>query len=122
MRHLLAAAAVALGLTLSTGSAQAQDITSVPIDTNSLVVRPADTATNIFGRTSQYLSRSVANVIDDNGFVRTINRLLGRTVSANNRQPNGLPSPTLYPSTRYPNSFQPAMPTSMQYGTTPVFK
>jgi hypothetical protein len=122
MRHLLAAAAVALGMTLSTEAAQAQEITSVPIDTNSLVVRPADTATNIFGRTSQYLSRSVANVIDDNGFVRTINRLLGRTVSVNNRQPNGLPSPTLYPSTRYRNSFQPAMPTSMQYGTTPVFK
>ena len=122
MRHFLAAAAAALAMTLTAGSAPAQTITSVPIDTESLVVRPADTATNIFSRTSQYLSRAVAGTIDNNGFVRTINRLLGRTESLNTSQPNGLPSPTSYPSTRYKNSFVPAMPTTMQYGTTPRFR
>ena len=123
MRHFLWAIVAAAGLTLGTGAtASAQTVRSQPIDTNALVVQPADAATNIFTGTSRYLSRAVAGTIEDNGFIRTINSLLGRTSTRATRQPGGLPLPGTYPSTRYKNSFVPAMPTTMQYGTTPTFK
>ena len=124
MRHTLRAivAAVALGLGLGTGTASAQTYTSRPIDTNNLIVQPADTATNIFTGTSRILSRAVAGTIEDNGFVRSINSLLGRTTTTQTRQAGGLPLPGTYPSTRYKNSFPAAMPTTMQAGTTPTFK
>ena len=123
MRHLLGAIVVAVGVTLGTGAtASAQTFKSKPLDTDALVVKPADAATNIFSGTSRYLSRAVAGTIEDNGFIRTINSLLGRTSTRATRQPGGLPLPGTYPSTRYKNSFVPAMPTTMQYGTTPTFK
>ena len=118
MRHTLRVIVAVAGLLLGTATASAQTITSVPIDTNKLVVQPADAATNIFSGTSRIVSRAVAGTIEDNGFIRTINRLLGRTTTAQTKQPGGLPLPGTYPSTRYPNSFQPAMPRTMQFGTT----
>ena len=123
MRHLLGAIVVAVGVTLGTGAtASAQTIKSKPLDTDLLVVKPADTATNIFSGTSRYLSRAVAGTIEDNGFVRTINSLLGRTTTRQTKQSNGLPLPGTYPSTGYVNSFKPAMPRTMQFGTTPNLK
>ena len=118
--RLLGTAAVALGLALGTAApAAAQTITNVPINTDALIVKPTDTASNIASGTTKFLGRAVAGTLDDNGFVRTINRLLGRSTTLNTRQPSGLPSPSLYPSTKYPNSFKPAMPTTMQFGTSP---
>ena len=122
MRHTLRALVAVAGLLLGTATASAQTITSVPIDTNALVVQPADAATNIFTGTSRMLSRAVAGTIEDNGFIRTINSLLGRTTTTQTRQSGGLPLPGTYPSTRYKNSFTPAMPTTMQFGTTPTLK
>ena len=121
MRHTLRAIIAVAGLLLGSAAASAQTFTTKPIDTESLVVKPADAATNIFSGTSRILSRAVAGTIEDNGFVRTINRLLGRTTTTQTKQAGGLPLPGTYPSTRYKNSFQPAMPTTMQFGTTPTF-
>lgn len=100
-------------------SASAQGLDYRPIDTNKLVVQPADSATNIFTGTFRYMSRAVAGTIEDNGFVRTINNLLGRRDERVTTQPNGLPLPTMYQSTKYKNSFQPAMPIYSTFGQTP---
>lgn len=125
MRRVIAGAVLALTWA---GTASAQGLTyqpqggGKPIDTNQLVVQPADTATNIFSSASRYVSRVVANTIESNGFVKTINNLLGRKPDGPNTVqpgPSRLPDPRTYQSTMYKNSFSPAMPTSHQYGTTP---
>ena len=100
------------------GDASAQVINK-PIDTTSGIVKPVDTATNIFSGTSRYLSRVVASSVDSNGFVRTINNLFSRTSNPTTTQPNGLPLPSMYESTRYKNSFTPVMPRTMTYGRSP---
>ena len=104
------------------GGANAQTPAYKPIDTSKLLVAPADTATNIFSRTSQYVSRAVAGTIESNGFVRTINNLLGRSGKPAPTQPgySPLPDPTTYSSTYYQNSFKPMLPTTQQYGQTPT--
>ena len=113
MRLLLAAAAAALTATC----ANAQ-LRNVPVDTNQFIVQPTDTATNIFTGTARYVSRAVANTIDNNGFIKTINNLLGRTPDPKQTTQlnSNLPLPNLYQSTNYPNSFTPAMPTTSQFG------
>ncbi len=120
MRSLGTWAVVVGGIVmLSAGSASAQ-ISAKPIDTNKAIVQPADAAANIFTGTSRIISRVVANTIDDNGFVRTFNSLLGRKPEPKTTtQPGGLPLPSLYPSTRYPNSFVPVMPKYSTFGRTP---
>jgi len=117
-RSVLAAVALLAG----GGVASAQGLVYKPIDTNQLVVQPADTATNIFSGTFRYVSRVVAGTVEDNGFVRTLNNLLGRTPAPGvTTQPglSPLPLPGTYPSTGYKNSFMPAMPTYQQLGRTP---
>ena len=120
MVRMIAATMVAAVLAIAgVSSASAQGPAFQPIDANKLVVQPADTATNIFTGTFRYVSRAVAGTIEDNGFVRTINNLLGRRDERVTAQPNGLPLPTMYQSTKYKNSFQPAMPIYSTYGQTP---
>lgn len=120
MRRLLAAGALAVvGLLGTADTAAAQGLTYRPIDTNQLVVQPTTTATNIFSGTARYISRAVAGTIDSNGFVRTLNSLLGRTPAPKQTTQNGpsaLPLPGTYPSTGYKNSFTPAMPTYQRFG------
>ena len=100
----------------STSGASAQ-IQNKVVDTNALIVQPADTATNIFSATAKYMNRVVANTIDGNGFVKTINNLLGGTPDPKRTtQTNGLPLPGNYESTRYKNSFTPALPTYSTFG------
>ena len=117
-RAILARAAVAT----TAGAASAQGLEYKPIDTNALVVQPTDAATNIFSRTARFVSRAVADTIEDNGFVRTLNNLLGfKPQPKQTAQPglSPLPLPGLYPSTGYRNSFVPAMPTYQTLGKTP---
>jgi hypothetical protein len=110
-------AVVALVVVLSGAStSQAQGLDFRPIDTEKLVVQPTDAASNIFSGTFKIIGRTVADTIEDNGFVRTINNLLGRRDRRATSQPNGLPLPTMYPSTRYRNSFTPAMPVYSTFG------
>lgn len=114
MLRTLAAGVAAVGLALATaGSATAQQpLTFKPIDTEKLIVKPTDQAAGLFSGVSRITSRMLAGSIEQNGFVKTINNVLGRKTPAPGPQPglSALPSPGLYPSTRYPNSFQPAMP------------
>ena len=120
MRRLLVTAALALvAVVFASGEASAQTLDNRVVDTNKLIVQPADSAVNIVSGTVKYLNRAVADTVASNGFVRTLDNLLGRRPgSAATTQPGGLPQPGLYPSTKYPNSFQPAYPTVMQFGTS----
>src|SRR5918994_2791510 len=71
------ASLAAVVLAATAGAASAQGLEFKPIDTSALVVQPTDAATNIFSRTARYLSRVVAGTIDDNGYVKTLNNLVG---------------------------------------------
>ncbi len=114
MTRMFAAGVAIVAIALATtGTASAQQpFTFKPIDTDKLIVRPTDQAAGLFSGLSRVTSRFVAGSIEQNGFVKTINNLLGRRSTPVTTQPglSALPSPTQYPSTRYPNSFQPAMP------------
>lgn len=126
MRRVIAGAVLALAWV---GSATAQGPGGLPyqpqgkvIDGNQLLVQPTDTATNIFTSASRYISRVVANTVESNGFVKTINNLLGRKPDAPTMFQPGysrLPDPRTYPSSQYKNSFTPAMPTTQVFGQTP---
>jgi hypothetical protein len=123
----IAAAAVLV----AAGSASAQQnpgpFVYRPIDTNQLVVQPADAAANVTAATTsgtlRTIGRSVANMIENNGIVRTVNNLLGQRATPTSPVQAGyspLPQPTSYLSTRYPNSFTPAMPVMSTFGQTPT--
>ena len=114
----------ALCAVLAASSPARAQLQNKVIDTNALIVQPADTATNIFSATAKYVNRAVASTIDSDGFVKTINNLLGRRSDPKRTtQDNGLPLPGSYQSTQYKNSFIPAMPRTQQFGqSVPVVK
>jgi hypothetical protein len=115
MRTMLCMAALGAMLAVA-GTAQAQ-VKSKVIDTNSLVVKPVDTTTNLVGRTFQYFSRVTADAIDNSQIIRTVNNLFG-----NNKTPatqsgiSPLPDPSRYPSNYYNSPIKPVMP---KYQTLP---
>jgi hypothetical protein len=114
MRSLFAFAGAIAALACFTGSASAQ-IKSVPIDTSAYVVKPVDTTTSILGGAARYVSRVTASAIDSNGFVKTVNNLLGKTPPPPPAPPtqagySPLPHPSLYPSNSYASPLQPALP------------
>src|SRR5256885_1520282 len=112
MRRILLAAAGAL--VASAGAASAQGLEFKPIDTTKVIVQPTDATTGILSSTTRYVSRVIADTIDANGFVKTINNLLGRAPAPGATTQPGfspLPLPGTYPSSGYKNSFTPAMPT-----------
>jgi hypothetical protein len=114
MRTMLCVAALAGVLALA-GSVQAQ-IKSKVIDTNSLVVKPVDTTTNLVGRTFQYVSRVTADAIDNSQIIRTVNNLFGLNKPGAPVQ-NGLsplPDPSRYPSNYYNSPIKPVMPKYQQ--------
>ena len=97
-----------------------------PIDTTKLVVQPTDAAANVAaGTTSGTLrtfGRTVANMIENNGYVRTINNLFGTRAQPAQYQDgySPLPLPSSYQSTSYKNSFVPSQPIMSTFGTTPT--
>lgn len=120
MRRILVA--VAGALVASAGTASAQGLEFKPIDTNKAIVQPTDATTGILSTTTRYVSRAIADTIDSNGFVKTLNNLLGRRPAPTATIQPGmspLPLPGTYPSTQYKNSFSPVMPTYQVFGQTP---
>src|SRR5436309_2047499 len=112
MRTYILAAAV-LALAVSQRATAQNPFIYKPIDTNKLLVQPADAASAITAgattNTFRTVTRSVAGAIESNGFVRTVNNLLGRRAQPTPMQRGFSPLPlaTSYQSTRYPNSFTP---------------
>jgi len=113
MRGLLAFAGVLAASACFAGSASAQ-VKSVPIDTSAYVVKPVDTTTSILGGAARYLSRVTASAIDNNGFVKTINNLTGKTPTTPTPPTQAgfspLPHPSMYPSNYYKSPLFHAMP------------
>lgn len=105
-----AVAMAAFGLTAGTASAQRPE--SKVIDTDSLVIKPVDTATTMVGRTFQYVSRVVATTVDNNAMIRTVNNLFGTRAKGAPTQGglSPLPDPSTYPSSYYRSPIQPQMP------------
>jgi hypothetical protein len=107
-------AVVVLAAASSPASAQ---IKSKIIDTDSLVVKPTDTLTNIVGGTTKFASRVVAGTLDNNAIVRTLNNLFGRTEATPNPYQPGtispLPPVTAYPANYFNSPIKPQMPKYM---------
>jgi hypothetical protein len=118
MRTFIVGAMLAV-LGVSQARAQAPFVYK-PIDTNRMLVQPGDAAsavaTGATRSTFGTITRTVADVIENNGFVKTINNLLGRRAQPAQMQAGFSPLPlaSSYQSTRYLNSFTPTMP---RYGT-----
>ena len=114
MRHLLwTAAAFAF---VAAGPATAGEMQFKPIDTNKLVVKPTKAAADLSAATIKLVGNSTAGSIEQNGYVKTINNLLGvKKTIPSPTQPgrSPLPAPTLFPSTQYKSFNSPVMPTSM---------
>ena len=114
MKNLFwAAAAFAL---VTAAPARAGDIVFKPIDTERFVVKPSQAAAGLAARTIDVIGKTAAGSIDGNGYVKTINNLFGKKIIVPHTQlgPSALPSPNLFPSTRYKSYNTPAMP---QYQT-----
>jgi hypothetical protein len=93
--------------------ALAADYDFKPIDTQKLVVQPSKTAANLAAGTINLIGQQTASSIENNGYVKTINNLLGKKSTTPKLQagPSALPAPYLYKSTMYKNFNTPAMPT-----------
>lgn len=116
MRHTILAM---MAVVASAGAASAQGLEYKPIDTSKFLVQPTDAATGIMSGTVRYISRAAAGIIDGNGYVKTLNNLLGRSPTPKQTTqigPSPLPLPGSYPSVSYKNSFRPMMPTYSTYG------
>lgn len=112
MRFYGMALASVLALAASVGSAQAQQYTSRPIDTEKLVIKPTDTVTNIVGTSFKYVSRVTAGYLDNNAMIRTVNALFGTKKRAAPTQGglSPLPDPSSYPSNYYNSPIKPVFP------------
>ena len=108
------------------GAAPAQTREFKPIDAGKLVVGPADTAASLAGSTTfggiRKLGRVVADTIEDNGFVKTINNLLGRRAKPGTVQSgfSPLPNPSDYQSTKNRSTIAPMQPIASTFGQTPT--
>jgi hypothetical protein len=112
MRNWLVAAAAVAAVGTTAGTASAQRPESKVVDTESLVIKPVDTATTMVGRSFQYVSRVVATTVDNNALIRSVNNLFGTRAKAAPMQAglSPLPDPSSYPSSYYKSPIQPQMP------------
>src|SRR5262245_64808348 len=119
MRFGLIAAGLALGLA---GPAAAQAPAFKPIDTTKFVINPADSTANASAFSIRFLGRTVADTIENNGIVRTLNNLLGRKATPAGTQAgfSPYPLPSSFPSTKYPSAIKPTLPAMSTFGRTPV--
>ena len=100
--------------------AGAQQTTTQPINPTAAVVPATDTTAGVVSGTIRGLGRAVAGTLEDNAIIRSLNKLLGRTVTTPT-QPgfSKLPVPGAYQSTAYQNSFRPATPVLSTFGQSP---
>ncbi len=96
-----------------------------PIDTNKALVQPTDAAAAATAGTTQNLlhklSSGLGSAIEGNGFVKTVNNLLGKRAKALPPQAgrSALPQPSTFASTSYAHSFPAQMPVAHTFGSTP---
>jgi|YNPBryunderm2012_1023409.scaffolds.fasta_scaffold38606_2 hypothetical protein len=83
-----------------------------PIDTNRFIVQPVDQATGFLSGATRTLSRVVANAIQSDGIIRTVNNLFGRNSTPAPVMSNGI-NPAAYP--RYQSPLFHVPPTAAPY-------
>src|SRR5262249_46283662 len=114
MRNLLwATAALAV---IAAGPATAGEGEFKPIGTKSLGVKPSRTAAPPAASTINTVGQTAAGQIEKDGFVKTINNVLGFKKSVptpTQAGPSALPAPQMFKSTGYGSAIQPVMPTTM---------
>src|SRR5437016_5508513 len=95
-RHVIGALAAALALA---GQGIAQTPAFKPIDTTKFVINPANTTAEASSFSIRYLGKTIANTIENNGVVRTLNNLLGKRATPAPTQPglSTYPAPSSYP-------------------------
>lgn len=110
MRKLLWGAA--LMAVVGTATVAVADIVYKPVDTNKYVVQPSRAAAGMAARTIDAAGRTAAGALDNNGYIKTINNLFSKKIIVPTTQAgrSALPSPNLFPSTRYKSYNTPAMP------------
>lgn len=121
MRTCRFMAAVAV-TALAAGSASAQQaVRTQPVSPSAIVQPTTNTVAGTVGNVIRGMGSVVSGTLENNGFVKTLNNLLGRTV-VTPTQPgfSPLPDPRSFASTRYPNSFRPATPVMSRFGQTPT--
>jgi hypothetical protein len=125
MRNWVAGALLVLAM--AGGAAAQTPFVSKPIDTDKFVVRPTNAVANATGSTTagtiRTIGSTIANTIENNGFVRTFNNLLGRRATPPSAQAgfSALPPASSFQSLQYPNSFRPRMPLNSTYGRSVTF-
>ncbi len=99
-------------LAVVAGIAPAADIVYKPIDVNRLLVRPTRASASLAEQTINMLGVTAAQMVDNNGYVKTINNLFSRKIIVPDTQAgrSPLPAPTLFRSQYYPNYNQPVLP------------
>ncbi len=121
------AIAALLALAGAGGTSAQTPFVSKPIDTDKFVIRPTNTVANATGNTAagtiRTIGSTIANTIENNGFVRTFNNLLGRRATPESAQAgfSALPPASSFQSLRYPNTFTPRMPIGSTYGRSVTF-
>jgi len=126
MRKASFAFAVVAVILAMAGTASAQaPFVSKPIDTDKYLIRPSAAIGNATGQATNGIIRTaaitVANTIEDNGFVRTFNNVLGRRAQPTPNQAgySALPMASSYQSMKYRNSFVPFSPVASTFGKSP---
>ena len=97
---------------LAAGPARAGDLEFKPIDTQKLVVQPSKVAAGMAAHTINLVGQTAAGAVEKNGYVKTINNLLGYKIFGPRTQngPSALPAPTTFSSTQYKSFNAPVMP------------
>jgi hypothetical protein len=114
---------VAAGLALAlAGPAAAQTPAFRPIDTTKFVINPANNTADASSFSIRYAGKVIADTIENNAVVRTLNNLLGKPATPAPVQPgySPYPNPTSYPSTQYQSLIKPTLPQMSTFGQTPV--
>jgi hypothetical protein len=98
---------------LAIGPARAGDVVYKPIDTQKLVVQPSKVAASLASQTINLVGQTAAKSIEQNGYVKTINNLFGKTFFSPKTQagPSPLPTPNMFSSTQYKSFNTPLTPT-----------
>ena len=119
MRYLLILTATAV--TLGFGTTASAQVRTQPVSPTAIVQPATNTVAGTISNTIKGIGSVVSGTLESNGFVKTLNSLLGRTI-VTPTQPgfSPLPDPRSFQSTSYQNSFRPASPVMSTFGQNPT--
>src|SRR5262245_57526736 len=94
---------IAAGLLLALAGPAAAQNSFRPIDTTKFVINPANTTAEASAWSIRYIGKTIANTVENNAVVRTLNTLFSKRTPTATTQAgfSPYPLPTSYPSTSY---------------------